>query len=131
MPRYCQHTDCNMPATYGKYCIFHQEGKKIKETKYIAPVSPKKLEAHKEYLKLRKAFLKDNPKCVVCDKKSDDVHHRLKRSGAAKNSVETWVALCRDCHTKCHSDNDFATQYDLMADQEEKTHFFKKYGKQL
>jgi 5-methylcytosine-specific restriction endonuclease McrA len=54
--------------------------------------------------------------CEVCGKKSVDVHHiKFKGMGGSKklDYIENLVALCRECHEKCHA----SKEYNEMAKQ--------------
>jgi len=71
-------------------------------------VSAKKLEQNREYSKLRKVFMAENPVCKVCEgeeaqhpRPSVDVHHVSGR-GSKTNNVETWLPVCRQCHDDIH-----------------------------
>lgn len=66
-------------------------------------VSAKRAIQLKEYAKLRRRFLKQNPTCQVCGKKpSRDIHHRKGRSNQLLNATEYWTAICRTCHDYLH-----------------------------
>ena len=65
-------------------------------------ISKKRQEQLKEYSKLRKAYLEENPVCEVCQKrKATDIHHKSGR-GSNTNNVDTWVVVCRTCHDRIH-----------------------------
>jgi ribosomal protein S27AE len=51
-----------------------------------------------EYRKKREAFLKKNPQCARCGKKSTEVHHYKGRIGRLLCMEEHWFALDRQCH---------------------------------
>lgn len=54
------------------------------------------------YTKLRGVFLQKYPMCQAslpgCTKVSTDVHHKQGR-GINHNNVDTWLSVCRSCHT--------------------------------
>lgn len=88
-----------------------KQAKKVnpKPLKKVTPIrkqSLKRAEQNKEYLKLRKVFLKDNPKCQCkgCEFKSQDVHHKFDGSDRQKYflDVSTWLAVCMYCHNWIH-----------------------------
>ena len=48
--------------------------------------------------------------CEVCGSKSVDIHHLdAKGMGGSKlkDYIENLIAVCRDCHIKCHSNKEF------------------------
>ena len=49
------------------------------------------------YTKLRREFLTDNPWCLRCGRTATEVHHKAGR-GALLLAVETWAAMCHECH---------------------------------
>jgi ribosomal protein S27AE len=51
-----------------------------------------------EYRKKRDVFLKKNPLCARCGKKSIDLHHSKGRIGRLLCADEHWFAVCRTCH---------------------------------
>ena len=57
------------------------------------------------YAQLRKVFLAKNPRCWVreecCTVKATQVHHKAGR-GKNTNRVETFVAICHECHVWVH-----------------------------
>jgi hypothetical protein len=57
-------------------------------------------EQEKEYLKLKKQFLKDHPVCQVkgCTKKACDVHHQKGRLGALLTNMTYFLGVCRGHH---------------------------------
>lgn len=76
----------------------------------------KKREAEmKEYLKLRRFFMVENPFCQVCFARgSKDVHH-VKGRGRNLNKTETWRAVCRSCHNWIHNHGKQARELGLLA----------------
>ena len=75
----------------------------IEKPKSIAPVSKKRQVAMDEYSKRRLAFLSLHQTCqaklVGCTGPSTDVHHKAGRVGDNYLNMNTWLAVCRDCHT--------------------------------
>ena len=48
--------------------------------------------------------------CEICNAPSVDIHHLIiKGMGGSKTKdyIENLMALCRSCHTKCHSSIEF------------------------
>lgn len=59
--------------------------------------SLKQQRVNREYSKLRRQFLQDNPCCARCGKRSEQVHHKAGR-GIRTLWVEYWLAVCAPCH---------------------------------
>ena len=65
-------------------------------------MSKKRSAQLKLYKGLREDYLKEHPMCAVCDTKaSQDVHHKAGR-GPNMLEVDTWLAVCRQCHDDIH-----------------------------
>ena len=75
----------------------------IDKPKSIAPVSEKRRVAMDEYSKKRLAFLTLHTNCQArmpgCTGLSSDVHHKAGRTGDNYLNMNTWLAVCRSCHT--------------------------------
>jgi AMMECR1 domain-containing protein len=75
----------------------------IEKPKSIAPVSKKRQVAMDEYSKRRLAFLSLHQFCqaklVGCTGSSTDVHHKAGRVGDNYLNMNTWLAVCRNCHS--------------------------------
>ena len=51
--------------------------------------------------------------CEVCSAPSVDIHHLIiKGMGGSrtKDYIENLIAVCRDCHNKCHGSIEFNTK---------------------
>jgi hypothetical protein len=87
-----------------KLCNEVLREKKAPVTK-LKRVSDKRAKEEVEYTKLRKKFMLENKFCqaklVGCSGKSIDIHHRGKR-GVNYLNIETWISVCRNCHSKIH-----------------------------
>lgn len=58
----------------------------------------------KDYSRLRREFLDQNPICQDCGKRrSSEIHHKAGRHGRMLLDVEHWGAICRKCHDRIHS----------------------------
>lgn len=69
----------------------------LKKTK-INKKSPKQKNREREYLKLRKEYLKNNKICEICKiAVATDMHHKKGRIG--DNLFKDFLAVCRNCHT--------------------------------
>jgi len=83
---------------YCKECWY-----KIEKPKSIAPVSEKRQVAMDEYSKKRLAFLTLHTNCQArmpgCTGLSNDVHHKAGRIGDNYLNMNTWLAVCRSCHS--------------------------------
>ncbi len=72
----------------------------FKKRKPIKKMSKKRSIQNKEYLKIREQFLKDNPKCKVCGKDANQIHHAKGRINALLSDLSYFIAVCGQCHTK-------------------------------
>ena len=65
-------------------------------------VSKKMSKINSEYSKLRREFLLEHPVCHAsidrCSVKATEVHHKRGR-GKYHLDVNTWLPVCRNCHT--------------------------------
>ena len=87
-----------------------------KRTKPVRPMSEKRQKEMKEYMKLRRKFLKENPICQCeCDRKSVDVHHTRGRAGKMLNLTQFWLAVCRQHHDWVHLNPDQARRLGYTA----------------
>lgn len=74
-----------------------------RSTKPIPRVSAKQRARHADYAPRAQAFKKANPTCQVCNhRRTDDVHHKSKRSGPNMSDESTFLAVCRTCHNWIH-----------------------------
>jgi AMMECR1 domain-containing protein len=75
----------------------------IDKPKSIRPVSKKRQGEMDEYSKKRLAFLALHNNCqaklVGCTGKATDVHHKAGRVSENYLNIQTWLAVCRQCHT--------------------------------
>ena len=75
----------------------------IDKPKSISPVSKKRQVEMDEYSKKRLAFLALYNNCqaklVGCTGKATDVHHKAGRVSENYLNIQTWLAVCRQCHT--------------------------------
>lgn len=93
----------------GKYCQycwqaikFKKEGFKPRIQKQIPAKSKKRAELDKIYSQLRKLYFVDHPMCEAalpgkCQGEACDIHHKKGR-GKYYLVVDTWMAVCRECH---------------------------------
>ncbi len=61
----------------------------------------KRLNRDAEYLVLRDIYLEQNPKCVLCGKPADQVHHIVGGTAGRARSLlnsDTWLGVCGICH---------------------------------
>lgn len=48
--------------------------------------------------------------CEICKKPSVDIHHLIAKGmggSKTKDYIENLIAVCRECHVKCHSSKAF------------------------
>lgn len=93
--------------------IIFAEPEKVKKVKVKTPikkVSKKMGSDLREYGKLRKQFLEDNPQCIVYpDLKATDVHHSLGR-GKYLLDTTTWFAVSRKAHEEIERNPNWAKE---------------------
>lgn len=57
------------------------------------------------YMKLRRDFLRSNPKCAVFGvESSQDIHHRAGRAGTLLVDIRFWLPVSRCAHDFIHAD---------------------------
>lgn len=89
---------------YCKSCWYKSKEPSSKplKTKPINQKSTKMIALDAAYSKLRKIFLERKPMCEAalpgCSSSSTDVHHKKGR-GEYHLVVDTWLSVCRNCHT--------------------------------
>lgn len=68
---------------------------------YIRKVSKKRAKENREYAKVRKEYLEDNPNCEAnllgCTTGATDIHHKKGR-GLFLCDPRHFLAVCRNCH---------------------------------
>lgn len=86
-------------------------------------VSKKRQAEQKEYSKARLSFLATLPLCEVCTKvkmdqrnKSTDIHHKKGR-GKFYLDQDSWLAVCRPCHDRIHSNPIWARENNYIIDR--------------
>ena len=75
--------------------------------------------------------------CEMCGAKAVDIHHiEPKGMGGSKNKdfIANLIALCRSCHTKCHSDREFSSrtkqnhEFKMRMHEKKLQRFVKRLG---
>lgn len=68
----------------------------------IRKLSVKRQLQNKEYLKLRKVFLEENPFCQAklknCTFEANQIHHQMGRVGLLLTDTTNFLAVCHQCH---------------------------------
>ena len=79
------------------------------KSKRIKPISDKQLVRLAEYRLLRDAYMKNHEICEVkgCNRLAQDLHHSRSREYYL-NDVKVFLAVCRLCHTRIHSEDKWA-----------------------
>lgn len=92
---------CNIPRCpfEGGYCRVHRTDE-VKPTHKVTTMSDKRKELQKEYLKLRKEFLRLHPICAEaeCKQPAVDIHHSAGKTGDMLIDVDFFIPLCRKHH---------------------------------
>lgn len=82
----------------------------------LNPISKKRAAQMREYIALRRAYLKEHPFCELCileggntlPPRATDIHHKKGRSGAMLLDTTHWMAVCRASHRKIHDNPKWA-----------------------
>ena len=76
------------------------EPREKKKPQPIRKKSEKREIEEREYLKRKKEYLKESPKCQVlkCHRNATDIHHKKGRAGSLYLDVAHWMGVCRSCH---------------------------------
>lgn len=95
--------------------------RKVAQKPRIKAVSVNRLDALKEYREKRDEFMKENSICQVdgCYSPATDLHHKCGR-GVNLNNVDTWMATCRQCHSKIHDNDAWAREKGYLKSRLEK-----------
>ena len=81
----------------------------------LTPISKKHMEAYRAYLKLRHDYIQQHPICEVCGEHlTQDIHHKAKRR-VNLNKTETWLAVCRACHTRIEEHKGWAREMGYLV----------------
>jgi len=87
-----------------KYCKSCSQ----KTYKPLNKKSEKRMTEDVEYFIERAKFLKANKECCAnlegCSKRSTDVHHKSGRIGKNYLDQSTWIAVCRNCHSRIENE---------------------------
>jgi hypothetical protein len=74
-------------------------------------VSDKRRAQLAQYSREKKTFLVKHHTCQVCNRRrAFDVHHRKRREGKLLLDKNFWLAVCRVCHEKVHSEPRWARE---------------------
>lgn len=103
-------------TSFDRFCPYHryevrkknimQQTANKRAIKPIKQISDKRAIQLKEYSKLRKKFLKENPKCAVYPYlKAVEIHHTYPGSNRNRYFLEvsTWMAVSREGHNFIHN----------------------------
>jgi hypothetical protein len=72
-------------------------------------VSDRRKELNKEYASVRREYLLSSSRCEVCGGEATDIHHKSKR-GKNLSNKDTFMAVCRQCHTNIHDNPAWARE---------------------
>jgi hypothetical protein len=89
--------------------------KPLRSKKRINRVSTKHRAELAVYSDTRKTYLLSHPYCEVCGCEATDIHHKARR-GKNLNNTETWMALCRCCHSKVEANGKWAREMGYIID---------------
>ena len=79
-------------------------------------ISKKQQERLRIYGPLRKQYLQEHPVCELpeCNAASTDIHHTKKPRSTYMNDVDTWLAVCRICHSRIENNKAWARENNLL-----------------
>lgn len=86
-----------------------KRSKPLRSRKPMNRVSDKHRKELKEYSKIRYDYFMLNHFCEICGEAATDIHHKARR-GKNLNNTETWMPVCRLCHTKLHDNPKWAKE---------------------
>jgi hypothetical protein len=106
MSDYCTYPLCKRVVSRNGFCFLHAvhfAGEKIKEKpKPIAKVSEKRKAINKDYKKIVKKALDEDPICKVqspvCTKVAQGLHHKQKRSPTNLTKASNLIECCNACN---------------------------------
>lgn len=118
MPKICKADGCTWNVFGKGYCLNHQYLRTDKKPKQIKRTPIKKLSSKQEkinaaYSIMRKQYLKDYPKCEICQEKATEIHHKAYRGTKTLDS-STWMAICRTCHRYIHEHPKWARENEYL-----------------
>ena len=88
----------------------------LKRKTRLRKESPKRAGERALYMVKREKFLKANPLCQACfEVAAVDVHHVHGRLGENYLNEKTWLAVCRTCHERIHTNPSWARDNNLLA----------------
>lgn len=123
-----------------KFKEIHAEDKAIYFNKLYGKIIEMKESDRKQYyrnhylksdywrLKRERILERDNHKCRFCKSEGSDVHHISYRN-LMREKWHELITLCRSCHEKCHSGNDFMVNGLNVSFGELKICIFKRSSK--
>ena len=56
----------------------------------------------KIYMNSLKYGIDEPVECELCGGQADDIHHIKRRGEGGGDELENLIAVCRECHNKCH-----------------------------
>lgn len=95
-------------------------GRALPPLKHLPAKSKKRIAEDEKYFALVTQFKIENPICAVCvlrgriARPTKDPHHTRGRAGNLRMAVETWVAVCRDCHEHIENNKAWAKEHGLI-----------------
>ncbi len=93
------------------------EPKEKAKKKKIRSLSIKRENQNKDYLLLRKLFLKDKRCQCGCSREAVDVHHQKGRIGDLLCNVKFWLAVCREHHKEIEENPVWAKKMGYSLDR--------------
>lgn len=115
-------TDCNFPLckypALNDFCIHHKKHfckpEDKKEVKKIANLSAKRKELQKEYVKIVKGLLTENPNCQIkapgCTVIMQGCHHVIKRSAKNLCDKANLIRACNSCNLYLENNDEWARE---------------------
>lgn len=108
-------------TSFDRFCPYHryevrkknimQQTANKRAIKPIKQISDKRAIKLKEYSKLRKQFLKENPKCAVYPYlPSNEIHHVRGRNGSLLTDTRYFLAVSRVGHQQIEMNPDWARE---------------------
>jgi hypothetical protein len=93
-----------LPQFFNQKFCFKESCRRLNYSKKkINKISEKRSLENKEYLKIRKQYLINNPNCEICNSNNVEIHHKKGRIGKLLFDDRYFMTVCREHHNYIHT----------------------------